>query len=134
MGGTLDVRLDEVAQRTMTRARGKEAARALRDRVRAVQASRVYLRISANSVISTSFVDELVQEAAAMERDGTEVVFIVPDGQTLRKLQTSAAWRRVACRYRYQGEEEVRTLQPSNVRDATPAPQAAAKSELPAEF
>lgn len=131
MSREIEISVDELVPQTMSRARAQEAAEALRKTVRAKGASRVYLHMRADSVITTSFIDELVRQAGDMERAGTDVIFVITDEDMLKRFQTSVTWRGISCRYRESGENKVKTLRPSEAQDTTPRARTATKSELP---
>jgi hypothetical protein len=115
MGREIVIKLSQLADHTLTRTRGAEAADALRSAAAAGQASRVYLEMAADTLVTASFVDELVRQAAEMEcAGGPEVVFVVDDPEMLQKFQKSVTWRQLQCRYRRPGDEAIRTLQPAS--------------------
>ncbi len=132
MGTEIRLQLGDLAQQTMTRTRGAEAVTALRDRATNARASRVQLDMSADSLISASFIDELVRQTPEMEREGLELVFVVTGLEMLKKFQKSVNWRRISCRYRLPDESVVRTLRPAAVGEPSLEVRTGTKSELPA--
>jgi len=131
MSNEVRMLLRELVKQTMTRTRGQEAVEALRSRAAAAGASRILLDMRTDSLVTTSFVDELVRQAALMEKEGLEVVFLVPAPQMLQRFQKSVNCRRLSCRYRLGDDPAVRVLQPQEVTDTTPTPQVGPKPQIP---
>jgi len=124
--------LHQLVPKSMTRTRGQEAAQSLRDKARAVEVRRVYLSMETDSLVSGSFIDELVRQAAEMECEGLEIVFLVTGPEMLKRFQTSVNWRRLSCRYRLPGDDAVKTLRPAKTSEPPLDVRTGTKSELPA--
>lgn len=113
MAKEITVRLGDIVSQTMTRTRGKEAFAALQKKIAETSASRVYLNMDVQAVVTTSFIDELVLDAARIECEGgAEIVFVLSSREMLDKFQKSVSWRQLIVRYREQEDSTVKTLQP----------------------
>ena len=132
MSKELRLLLRQLVPKSMTRIRGQEAAEALRKAASVAQASRVCLDMRTDSLVTTSFIDELVRQAAEMEREGLEIVFLVTGPEMMERFQTSVNWRRISCRYRLPDESVVRTLRPAAVQEPLVNVETGAKPQLPA--
>lgn len=131
MSTVLELAIGDLVRQTMTRTRGREAAETLRNRATSAGASRVHLGMQADSLVTSSFVDELVRQAALMEREGLEIVFIVAGAEMLENFQKSVTWRGLSCHYQILGDPAVRILQPGTTSAKPPKPQVGSKAQIP---
>ena len=125
--------LGDLVKHTITRSRGQEAARELRKRAADAQAARVCLKMESDTIVSASFIDELVQQAASMEREvGLEILFVVPNAEMIKSFRKSVTWRNLSCHYQYMGEKRIHKLEPSRTHRASPEAQFGTKDQVPA--
>jgi len=114
----LQITLRDLVTHTITRTRGQEATEALFRRASDEGASEVELHMVSNDVISTSFVDEIVQQAFRVSKaGGPTVTFVIPDQELVERFQKSATWRNISCRYRFPDDVRVRTIRPGKTPD-----------------
>jgi len=124
--------LGDLVKHTITRSRGQEATLELRRRAADAHATRVCLKMESDTIISTSFIDELVQQAASMEHEvGLEIVFVIPNVEMLESFRKSVTWRNLYCHYRRADDKRVHKLTPGKLPKASPEPQFGTKAQVP---